>query len=122
MKNTPSVYRIFGIKNCDTMKKARAWLDTNGIAYKFHDYRQDGIDAALLTEFIRHIDLTQLLNKRGTTWRQLDKTEQDAATDTAAAIRLMTEKPALIKRPVLVSPDGRYHLGFNADDYQQFCR
>lgn len=122
MKNTPSVYRIFGIKNCDTMKKARAWLDTNGIAYEFHDYRQDGVDAALLTEFIRHIDLSQLLNKRGTTWRQLDKAEQDAATDTIAAIRLMTEKPALIKRPVLVSPDGRYHLGFKADDYQQFCR
>ncbi|OBU13390.1 ArsC family reductase [Morganella psychrotolerans] len=122
MKNTPSVYRIFGIKNCDTMKKARAWLDAHGVAYEFHDYRQDGVDAALLTEFIRHIDLTQLLNKRGTTWRQLDKAEQDAATDTIAAIRLMTEKPALIKRPVLVSPDGRYHLGFKADDYQQFCR
>ncbi|OBU11565.1 ArsC family reductase [Morganella psychrotolerans] len=122
MKNKTSVYQIFGIKNCDTMKKARAWLDANGIAYEFHDYRQDGVDAALLAEFISHIDLTLLLNKRGTTWRQLDKTEQDAATDTIAAIRLMTEKPALIKRPVLVSPDGRYHLGFNADDYQQFCR
>ncbi|WP_413482338.1 ArsC family reductase [Morganella psychrotolerans] len=122
MKNKTSVYQIFGIKNCDTMKKARAWLDANGIAYEFHDYRQDGVDAALLTEFIHHIDLTQLLNKRGTTWRQLDKAEQDAATDTIAAIRLMTEKPALIKRPVLVSPDGRYHLGFKADDYQQFCR
>ncbi|MBW5406342.1 ArsC family reductase [Morganella morganii] len=120
MKNTTSVCRIFGIKNCDTMKKARAWLDAHQITYEFHDYRQDGADTGLLSEFARHIDWTQLLNKRGTTWRQLDKAEQDAVTDEQSAIRLMSEKPALIKRPVLVSPDGRYHLGFKADDYQQF--
>lgn len=120
MKNTTSVCRIFGIKNCDTMKKARAWLDAHQIAYEFHDYRQDSADTELLSEFARHIDWTQLLNKRGTTWRQLDKTEQDAVTDAQSAIRLMSEKPALIKRPVLVSADGRYRLGFKADDYQQF--
>lgn len=120
MKNTTSVCRIFGIKNCDTMKKARAWLDAHQIAYEFHDYRQDGADTELLSEFARHIDWTQLLNKRGTTWRQLDKAEQDAVTDAQSAIRLMSEKPALIKRPVLVSADGRYQLGFKADDYQQF--
>ncbi len=120
MKNTTSVCRIFGIKNCDTMKKARAWLDAHQIAYEFHDYRQDGADTELLSEFARHIGWTLLLNKRGTTWRQLDKTEQDAVTDAQSAIRLMSEKPALIKRPVLVSADGRYHLGFKADDYQQF--
>ncbi|KGP46008.1 ArsC family reductase [Morganella morganii] len=120
MKNTTSVCRIFGIKNCDTMKKALAWLDAHQIAYEFHDYRQDGADTELLSEFARHIDWTQLLNKRGTTWRQLDKTEQDAVTDAQSAIRLMSEKPALIKRPVLVSADGRYRLGFKADDYQQF--
>lgn len=120
MKNTTSVCRIFGIKNCDTMKKARAWLDSHQIAYVFHDYRQDGADTELLSEFARHIDWTLLLNKRGTTWRQLDKTEQDAVTDEPSAVRLMSEKPALIKRPVLISPDGRYHLGFNAEDYQQF--
>lgn len=120
MKNTTSVCRIFGIKNCDTMKKARVWLDSHKIAYAFHDYRQDGADTELLSEFARHIDWTLLLNKRGTTWRQLDKAEQDAVTDEQSAIRLMSEKPALIKRPVLVSPDGRYHLGFKADDYQQF--
>ena len=117
MKNTTSVCRIFGIKNCDTMKKARAWLDAHQIAYEFHDYRQDGADTEQLSEFARHIDWTQLLNKRGTTWSQLDKT---AVTDAQSAIRLMPEKPALIKRPVLVSADGRYHLGFKADDYQQF--
>ena len=110
MKNTTSVCRIFGIKNCDTMKKARTWLDSH----------QDGADTELLSEFARHIDWTLLLNKRGTTWRQLDKAEQDAVTDEQSAVRLMSEKPALIKRPVLVSPDGRYHLGFKADDYQQF--
>lgn len=120
MKNTTSVCRIFGIKNCDTMKKARAWLDAHQIAYEFHDYRQNGADTELLSEFARHIDWTQLLNKRGTTWRQLGKAEQDAVTDAQSAIRLMSEKPALIKRPVLVSADGRYHLGFKADDYQQF--
>lgn len=92
MKNTTSVCRIFGIKNCDTMKKARAWLDAHQIAYEFHDYRQDGADTELLSEFARHIDWTQLLNKRGTTWRQLDKTEQDAVTDAQSAIRLMSEK------------------------------
>ncbi|ENZ0347879.1 ArsC family reductase [Morganella morganii] len=120
MKNTTSVCRIFGIKNCDTMKKARAWLDSHQIAYEFHDYRQDGADTELLSEFARHIDWTLLLNKRGTTWRQLDKAEQDAVTDEQSAVCLMSEKPALIKRPVLVSPDDRYHLGFKADDYQQF--
>lgn len=93
---------IFGIKNCDTMKKAFTWLEANGVAHNFHDYKKSGIDAATLARWEKVLGWETLLNRRGTTWRKLDPATQ-AAIDRAGALRLMREQPSLIKRPVLES-------------------
>ncbi|MFZ5562155.1 MAG: arsenate reductase [Pseudomonadota bacterium] len=90
---------IFGIKNCDTMKKAFSWLEANGIACDFHDYKKSGIDAATLARWEKVLGWETLLNRRGSTWRKLDGARQ-AGIDRATALRLMQEQPALIKRPV----------------------
>lgn len=108
---------IFGIKNCDTMKKAFAWLDANGIAYDFHDYKKSGVDAATLEGWEKTLGWDALLNRRGTTWRKLDPATQ-AAIDRASALRLMQEQPSLIKRPVLAR--GTTLLcGFDAEAWRQ---
>lgn len=109
---------IYGIKNCDTMKKAFAWLKDNGIEYQFHDYKKDGISAELLDKFIAELGWEALLNTRGTTWRKLPE-EVRANIDEASARAIMLENTSIIKRPVLVS-DGRYTLGFKAEQYQEF--
>ncbi len=91
---------IYGIKNCDTMKKARTWLESHGVAHEFHDYKVSGIDAARLAAWIKVIGWETLLNRAGTTFRKLpDKTKQNL--DEAKAIKLMLEQPSMIKRPVL---------------------
>lgn len=91
---------VYGIKNCDTMKKAFAWLDAHGVSYEFHDYKASGIDAARLTGWSKQVGWEVLLNTRGTTWRKLSPTQQ-AHLDEAKALKLMSEHPSLIKRPVL---------------------
>lgn len=108
---------IFGIKNCDTMKKAFAWLEANGVAHDFHDYKKSGIDAATLERWEKVLGWEILLNRRGTTWRKLDEATR-ASVDRAGALRLMQEQPSLIKRPVLES--GKVLLcGFDANTWQQ---
>ena len=91
---------IYGIKNCDTMKKAFAWLDAHGVGYEFHDYKTSGIDLAHLQEWSKQIGWEVLLNTHGTTWRKLSPTQQ-AHLDENKALKLMSENPSLIKRPVL---------------------
>jgi arsenate reductase len=91
---------IYGIKNCDTMKKAFAWLDGHGVQYDFHDYKTAGIDAARLKDWTKQVGWEVLLNTHGTTWRKLSPTQQ-AHLDEAKALKLMVEHPSLIKRPVL---------------------
>lgn len=108
---------IFGIKNCDTMKKAFSWLEANGIGYDFHDYKKSGIDTATLARWEKVLGWEVLLNRRGTTWRKLDPATQ-AGIDRAGALRLMQEQPSLIKRPVL--ENGNTLLcGFDADTWQK---
>ncbi len=107
---------IHGIKNCDTMKRAFAWLDGQGLAYRFHDYRRDGLDAATLQRWSARLGWEALLNKRGTTWRKLDAERQAVGTE-AEAIALMLAQPSLIRRPVLEMGDGRLLVGFDADLY-----
>jgi len=109
---------MYGIKNCDTIKKAKAWLDTKQIHVEFHDYRQQGINAEMLSEFCEALGWQTLLNTRGTTWRTIAD-EQKQNIDYAAALALMLEHPALIKRPVLCH-NGRYLCGFSADSYANF--
>jgi len=94
------VNTIYGIPNCDTMKKAFAWLDDHGVPYVFHDYKKSGIDLAKLAAWSKQVGWEALLNTRGTTWRKLTPTQQ-ANLDEARALKLMSENPSLIKRPVL---------------------
>lgn len=113
---------MYGIKNCDTIKKARNYLSTSGIDFHFHDYRADGLDAALLQSFIDQLGYDVLLNTRGTTWRQLPEAERDAIRDAASAKALMLAHPALIKRPLLAAPDGTLLVGFKEPVYHAFIQ
>jgi Spx/MgsR family transcriptional regulator len=106
---------IYGIKNCDTMKKARAWLDEQGVDYSFHDYRTDGIDPERLKRWCREAGWEKLLNRAGTTFRKLPDAEK-SRLDADKAMRLMLEQPAMIKRPVL-EIDASVLVGFDARVY-----
>lgn len=106
---------LYGIKNCDTIRKARRWLDENGVEYDFHDVRSDGLDKKTLVRWEQQLGWEQLLNRRGTTWRKLPDDVREGI-DRASAIRLMQDNPAIIKRPVLAL-DNQLHLGFSTDDY-----
>ncbi|MDX5406978.1 MAG: ArsC family reductase [Chromatiaceae bacterium] len=108
---------LYGIKNCDTIKKARAWLEQQQIPYQFIDYRQDGLSAGQLAEFARHCGWQNLLNTRGTTYRQLSE-EAKTDMDEPKALTLMLAQPAMIKRPLLVH-NNQYFLGFKPADYQR---
>ena len=107
---------LYGIKNCDTVKKARKWLDANSVPYTFHDFRVDGIDKTLVNNFLKQIDLETLINKRGTTWRKLSDEEKDIK-NTTQAITIMIENPAIIKRPVL-DVNKKYLVGFSDERYK----
>lgn len=120
--STSAPYIMYGIKNCDTIKKARRYLEDNGVSYQFHDYRVDGLDDALLSSFIEQLGWEALVNKRGTTWRKLSDDEKNAVVDAASAKKVLIAEPAMIKRPVLVSADKHYIVGFSANQYQQFTQ
>ncbi|NDO79401.1 ArsC family reductase [Citrobacter sp. NCU1] len=108
---------VFGIKNCDTIKKARRWLEAHSIDYRFHDYRVDGLESELLNTFIAELGWEALLNTRGTTWRKLDEATRNSITNANAAAALMTEMPAIIKRPLLWTPGKPMLLGFSESSY-----
>lgn len=107
---------IHGIKNCDTMKKARAWLEAHGIAHDFHDYKTRGIDSATLKAWAEKAGWEKLLNRSGTTFRKLPDAQKDGMTE-ARALALMEEQPSMIKRPVLALGD-RLIVGFDAGEYE----
>jgi arsenate reductase len=107
---------LYGIKNCDTVKKARRWLDDHGVAYRFHDFRTDGIDDKRLARWTKQLGWEAVLNRRGTTWRGLPEPQRNKINDAASAVTAMLAQPALIKRPVL-EINGTPHVGFKADDY-----
>jgi arsenate reductase len=106
---------LYGILNCDTCKKARQWLEQNGIAHRFHDYRIGGLPPELLQHFIDGLGWEKMLNKSSTSWRQLSP-EQQADLTREKAARLMLETPTLIKRPIL-DTGNKLIIGFKADQY-----
>jgi len=106
---------LYGIKNCDTMKKARAWLDGQGVAYRFHDYKAAGITRAALEGWARQVGWETLLNRAGTTFRALPDADKQRL-DEGKAIALMMAQPAMIKRPVLERDEGLL-VGFKPDQY-----
>jgi len=107
---------IYGIKNCDTMKKARAWLDKAGVAYDFHDYKTAGIERPRLEGWAKKASWETLLNRAGTTFRKLPEGDKEGLTE-AKAIGLMMANPSMIKRPVLEA-GGRLLVGFKPDQYE----
>ena len=106
---------MYGIKNCDTIKKARLWLETAGVEYAFHDYKKDGLSADLLDRWLAEPGWEALLNTRGTTWRALPA-DVKAGIDAASARALMLDNPSIIKRPLL-DTGSRKVLGFSTDEY-----
>jgi len=107
---------LYGIKNCDAVKKARRWLDERGIAYRFHDFRADGLDEKHLARWTKQLGWENLLNRRGTAWRALPEAERDKVVDAGSAVAAMLARPALIKRPVLEST-GALRVGYTNGDY-----
>lgn len=108
--------QLYGIPNCDTVKKARTWLTANAVDHDFHDFKKQGVDEALLRGWLAQVPLATLLNRKGTTWRALSDADKARADTEAGAIALMRQSPSLIKRPVLVHGD-RVAVGFAADQY-----
>jgi arsenate reductase len=115
-KSAGRTVTIYGIKDCDTMKKARAWLDKHGVAYEFHDYKTAGIEPERLERWCKTVGWEPLLNRAGTTFRKLpDKDKQ--ALDAGKAVKLMLAQPSMIKRPVLDLGGGKLLVGFKPEDY-----
>ncbi|QES87467.1 ArsC family reductase [Rhizosphaericola mali] len=111
------MYTLYGIKNCNTVKKATTWLAENNIPFEFHDYKKSGITAAKLKDWISQSSWETLVNKKGSTWRMLDDTTKEKVTNAKAAIELMQEKTSVIKRP-LIEKDGKIvTIGFDENEF-----
>jgi len=105
---------LYGIPNCDTVKKARAWLAQHGVDHVFHDFRKQGVPPERLRAWVDAAGWERVLNRQGTTWRKLDAGRQAAVVDAASAQALMRAEPSTIKRPVVEWDDGRITVGFDA--------
>jgi arsenate reductase (glutaredoxin) len=110
---------LYGIPNCDTVKKARAWLDEQGVAYTFHDFKKHGVSAALLEEWMRTVSWDKLLNRAGTTFKKLSDADKAAVVDAASARTVLLANPSAIKRPVVRWADGTLTVGFDATVFTQ---
>lgn len=109
--------KLYGIPNCNTVKKARAWLDEHGVEYDFHDYKKQGIDQATLASWLEQMPWEKLVNRAGTTWRGLDDAEKATVIDNASAAALMIAKPSVIRRPVIVDGARLLAVGFDSETY-----
>ena len=109
--------KVYGIPNCNTVKKALDWLKQNNLPYEFHDYKKEGVTKEKLKEWCDNFGWETVLNKKGTTWRQLTEEEKCAVKNQRAAIKLMVEKRSMIKRPVIES-EGKLLIGFDEDEYK----
>ena len=107
---------VYGIPNCDTVKKARAWLAEQGVAHVFHDYKKQGVPLAQLDDWMQQLGWEALLNRKGTTWRKLDAQQQAGIHDAASARDLMVAQPSVIRRPVVEHPGGLL-VGFDAAEW-----
>ena len=116
-RTMPAMITLYGIPNCDTVKKARRWLDERGVAYVFHDYKKQGLDETRLRAWVDELGWETLLNRRGTTWRKLPESVREGL-DREGAIRAMLENPSLIRRPVLDTGAVR-QVGFSETQYQE---
>lgn len=120
IKGIKMTITMYGIPNCDTIKKAKKWLQEADINFDFHDYRKHGVDNNLVEAFCQQLGWEQVLNKRGTTYRQLTQ-EQKESIDQQSVVPLLVEHPAMIKRPIL-RVDGQLHIGFKALQYSDIFK
>ncbi len=109
---------VYGIPNCDSVKKARAWLTAQGAVYSFHDFKKSGVPADALATWVKAVGRDKVLNRQGTTWRKLDAATQAGVVDDASAMALLQAQPSLIKRPVVCWADG-ITVGFDADTWAE---
>jgi arsenate reductase len=109
---------LYGIPNCDTVKKARTWLADHGREFDFHDFKKQGLERATVAAWLEQLDWEVLVNRKGTTWRKLPDERRAAVVDKASALALMLEAPSVIKRPVLAGA-GPLRVGFSDDAYRQ---
>ena len=109
---------LYGIPNCDTVKRARDWLTSQGVAYEFHDFKKQGVPADHLAAWVQAAGWERVLNRKGTTWRKLPEAQQATVVDAATAQVLMRDQVSVIKRPVVEWDDGRITVGFDADDWE----
>ena len=110
--------KVYGIPNCDTVKKARSWLDAQGLTYEFHDYKKAGVPEALIPHWQASLGWEPLINRSGTTWRRLDEALRAGVVDAASARALMLAQPSVIKRPLVDWGQGRLSLGFKAEQFE----
>jgi arsenate reductase len=108
---------VYGIPNCDTVRKARTWLADQGLDVAFHDFKKQGVPAAELPAWLAAFGRDKLVNRAGTTWRKLDDAAKAAVVDDASATALMLAEPSVVKRPVVRWADGSLTLGFKADEF-----
>jgi Spx/MgsR family transcriptional regulator len=111
--------KLYGIPNCNTVKKARDWLEQHAVVYEFHDFKKLGLDTETAQSWLQQQPWEKLVNRSGMTWRNLTDTEKNAVTDATSALRLMQEKTSVIKRPIAVKNDKIIALGFNEAEYAQ---
>jgi len=116
----PAALTLYGIPNCDSVKRARAWLAGQGASVVFHDFKKAGVPADQLDRWIVAVGWQPLLNRQGTTWRKLDGAAQAAVVDATSARALMLAQASVIKRPVVAWPDGRVTVGFDAEAFARW--
>lgn len=128
MQSIVSSIVLYGIPNCDTVKKARTWLQEQQIEFVFHDFKKNGLERSTVEQWLQHVSLDRLINRKGTTWRALSDEQKASAADTEAAIALMLTAPSIIKRPVLQQAEAgsaavrQVEVGFSAPQYQQLFK
>lgn len=115
--STNKIIRVYGIPNCDTVKKARAWLTEQGLDYEFHDFKKLGAPADKLPAWMQAVGWEKLTNRQGTTWRKLDPALQASVTDAASATPVLQAHVSVIKRPIVEWADGRTTVGFKAEEW-----
>jgi arsenate reductase (glutaredoxin) len=114
--------KLYGIANCNTVKKARDWLDANSIEYEFHDFKKLGVNRQLLENWLSQIEDSKLINRAGMTWRNLDASTKDSINSKETVIKLMSEKTSVIKRPILEKEGQIVALGFSESEYQSLLK
>jgi arsenate reductase (glutaredoxin) len=113
------MYTVYGIANCNTVKKSIEWLNKHSILYQFHNYKKDGITATKLNAWCKQINWLELINKKGTTWKKLDASLQSSITNQKVAVQLMIEHTSVIKRPIIELNEKIIVVGFDEEEYSK---